>query len=351
MIPAKITKGKHPRRSVKISLALILALAIAAPITSPQAQSAPSDQITTLHVETNLIEIPVLVLTAHRERIPSPIAADKFRISLGGSPWVHPKYVRREGEDPIDLAIVIDPRAPQARLLKQMTQALAELSPSSLSARDHVSIFFMGCSSIESIRDLPSDPKRLTSAMDSVLSAWTKEKEADKKSPCLGNTQLWDVLAFVTRVMSTKPGRRTILVITNGDDNKSVNTPQELIPFTQATGVTIFGLNPITHSSRNPLLRSAGENLLSFVTESSGGITIMLEGQSLDKALKSFIQMLRDRYIIQFPRPSDAKAGKTEFAVTVIGPDLFVRTAGKSVPLPDPVEPLDGANSRPDELQ
>jgi hypothetical protein len=200
---------------------------------------------------------------------------------------------------------------------------------------------------MESIKDLPSDPSRLRSAMDTVLSAWTKEKEADKKAPCLGNMRLWDVFAFVTRAISTKSGRRTILAITNGDDHKSANTPQDLIAFSQANGVTIFGLNPTTHANRNPLLRTAGENLLSFVTESSGGITMMLEAQRLDKELKTFVQMLRDRYIVQFPRPSDAKAGRTDFAVTVIGPDLFVRTAGKSVPLPDPVEPVDGASPTP----
>ena len=151
--------------------------------------------------------------------------------------------------------------------------------------------------------------------------------------------------------MTAKPGHRTILAVTNGEDRKSTHTPEDLAMLTQTSGVTIFGLDPTAHPNKSPYFRSADENLLSLVTESSGGETMGLEQYSLDKQLKIFVQMLRDRYIIEFPRPSDAKAGRTDLAVTVAGADLFVRTAGKGVPLPSPLEPVDGATANPDQLQ
>jgi hypothetical protein len=181
MIHVKIAKGKTSRGPARFlpSLCLsvlTLALATGAVKASAQDQAPPDSQITTLHVEANLIEIPVLVLTAEREKLPYPIAANKFTISLGGGPRVHPKYVRREGEDPIDLTIVIDPRGPQHRLLPQMSQSLAELAPSSLSPRDHVSIYVMGCTAVHVEEDVPADPKRLRSAMESALSTLANEK-------------------------------------------------------------------------------------------------------------------------------------------------------------------------------
>jgi hypothetical protein len=56
---------------------------------------------------------------------------------------------------------------------------------------------------------------------------------------------LWDVLAYVTREMSTKAGRRTILSIANGDDHRSRYTPEDLTTLAQTSGVMLFALDPI----------------------------------------------------------------------------------------------------------
>jgi VWFA-related protein len=324
---------------------LAMASGVGAAALVAQNQDAPGGPIATLRLQTNLIQIPVLVLTRERVKLHSPVPAGRFAISLGGGPWVRPKYVRREGEDPVDLAIVIDPRAPQLNLLPKLSQSVAELASSSLSARDRVSIYVMGCSAMHAWEDLPADSGGLHSAVDDALRTWKDRAVEGGKSSCKPDTHLWDVLAYVTQEMSTKAGRRTILAITNGDDQKSRYTPDDLTALAQSRGVTLFALDPTPHLSGNLGLRSAGEGLLSSVSQLSGGMTLELEEQSLGRELKSFVQMLRDRYIVEFPRPVDAKPGRIDFAVKIAGSDFFIRAAGNGVPLPNPGEIGDGTIS------
>ena len=68
----------------------------------------------------------------------------------------------------------------------------------------------------------------------------------------------------------------------------------------------------------------------------SGGIvTRMDERGSLQETLQKFVQMVRQRYIVEFPRPSNSTAGKHDMQVKVGKDDYLIRTAGVSVPIPD----------------
>ena len=70
----------------------------------------PDDKqgVRTLHVYENLLQVPVLVLRPDRDHIPKPIDADRFSVSLDAGPWFPATHVRREGDDPISLSILLD---------------------------------------------------------------------------------------------------------------------------------------------------------------------------------------------------------------------------------------------------
>jgi hypothetical protein len=79
-----------------------------APALPAQNNSVQSGATPTLHVYTDLVQIPVLVLDSWREKLSSPIAPNRFSISFNGGPWSRLRHVHREGNDPIDLSIVLD---------------------------------------------------------------------------------------------------------------------------------------------------------------------------------------------------------------------------------------------------
>ena len=116
--------------------------------------------IPTLHVYTNTIQIPVLVLGPKQERITESIAAKRFWVSFDSGPWFHVTHVRPEGDDPISLSILLDVKG-AANLMPRIDEAIASLAPLSLHAKDHVSIYALDCGLARSLNDFPADHVRL----------------------------------------------------------------------------------------------------------------------------------------------------------------------------------------------
>ncbi len=58
--------------------------------------------------------------------------------------------------------------------------------------------------------------------------------------------------------------------------------------------------------------------------------------KSLQSVLGQFVAMVRERYVVEFPRPSNSTAGTHDMQVKVGSASYFIRPAGVSLPLPDP---------------
>jgi VWFA-related protein len=309
-----------------------------------QDTAAQSEATPTLHVYTNLIQIPVLVLTSGREKLPSPIAPNRFSISLSSGPSFRPVYARLEGEDPIDLAIVLDARSPQEDLLPKMDQAIADLAPSFLRPNDHVSVYAIDCSSLDFVEDVPADSVQLKRAVDRVLSKWTARRQKIKAA-CSQSTHLWDFLAFAANKLSTHTGRRVVLAVTDGDDQGSKRSLNDLTSLAETEGVTIFGLAPAWQG--NSQMQTTDEGLLSNACERSGGMLFTFNGSSAAKTLQRFTAMLRERYILEFPRPANAQAGHVLMSVKVDKGNLFIRASGDGVPLANRAVMTDASTIHP----
>jgi hypothetical protein len=204
---------------------------------------AQSGATPTLHVYTNLVQIPVLVLTPEGEKLSSPIAQNRFSISFDGGPWSRPTYARLEGDDPIDLSIVLDTRLAREDLLGRMDQTIADLAPSFLHPSDRVSIYAIDCSSMDYVEDVPAESGQLKRAVDTALSTWTARRHG-KKAACNPETHLWDLLAFAADRLSSHSGRRVVLAVTDGHDKNSKRSSIDLVTMAQIAGVTIFSLDP-----------------------------------------------------------------------------------------------------------
>jgi hypothetical protein len=56
---------------------------------------------------------------------------------------------------------------------------------------------------------------------------------------------------------------------------------------------------------------------------------------SLDFTLQRFVTLVRERYIVEFPRPANATPGTHSQEVRIARSKDFIRPAGISVPIPD----------------
>jgi hypothetical protein len=144
-------------------------------------------------------------------------------------------------------------------------------------------------------------------------------------------------LAFVTHALSTLPGRRVILVLSEGNDKGSKNSWNSLRTYAQASGVAIFGLAYVPEEPGLLHFLNVGyESPFNSVCELSGGMLLTASRRTVARVLKRFTTLLRERYIVEFPRPFKSEGGEHSLVVTIDKSDAFIRSAGITVPIADP---------------
>ncbi len=306
-----------------------------------QQQPTPQNEpIRTLHAYADLVQVPTLVLGRNREPIKIPIAEKRFSISIDDGPWFQVTHARQEGNDPISLSILLDTSGAAADLLPKIDDAIAALAPSFLSARDRVSIYAMDCALTRSLNDMQAESAQLKLSVDLALQPWTIRKQNRHTSSCKQSAHLWDALGFIATELSKLPGRRVILVATDGRDRGSTLSWNEVRSYTQAAGIAIFGMeNTAVTSGWSRLVWSHQNDEYAFqsICELSGGMLMETSPDSIGKTLQQSIAMLRERYIVEFPRPSNSTKGEHDMRIKIAkGGDDFIRPAGISVPMPDP---------------
>ena len=141
--------------------------------------------------------------------------------------------------------------------------------------------------------------------------------------------QLWDAIGYLGTELSKLPGRRVIVVVTDGRDRGSARPWNEVRTYLQAEGIAVFGVTnlPVSVSQWNSFGRySKDQNTLQAICELSGGVMIQTYPALTAKTLQGMITKMRGRYIVEFPRPSNSTAGAHDMRVKITkGDDLFVR--------------------------
>jgi hypothetical protein len=290
---------------------------------TPNAQSLPTP---TLHVYENLRQVPVLVLTSKYQRM-KPVDTSKFRISLDAGQLFRPTYVRQEGEDPISLAILIDASKPGNDMLPQLSQAIAALAPDYLHPQDHVSIYLIDCTLNRTAYDAPANATMLKQSVDMALTPWQIRRDQKPRSvpPCKASMPLWDSMNNVLDDLTQLPGRRVLLAITDGVDEGSNTMWRQLMLRVQLRSVAVFGLRPAAATIKP-------EDKFNQICNLSGGVEIQPTDAIVSWRLQEFTKIVRERYILEFPRGRDEKAGIHALGVFYRNKsDLYIVSTGISV--------------------
>jgi hypothetical protein len=298
----------------------------------------------TLHVYTNLVQIPALVLGHDRKPI-NRIDERSFFVSLDGGPKLRATHARLEGDDPISLAILLDLTQSDPGIIFSANQAIASLAPLSLHATDEVSIYALDCQLVHPTDHGATDPATLKRQVDLVLQRSQSRDRRDTKTSCQNPLNLWDALVDIVETVSKRPGRRVILAVTDGLDRGSRNSWNALRFFAQTRGVAIFGLvQPADFNN------TKSEVPFNDVCQLSGGILLPTPAKDLGKQLAWAVTLIRARYIVEFPPPVGTVAGNYGLEITISKiPKAFIRPTGAQVPTDDPAI-LNDPNTVPSDL-
>ncbi len=296
--------------------------------TQPAPAPPPNDPRYTLHVYSRLVQIPTLVLSPSLQPLP-PIDPHSFNVSIDTGPLFRPNRGRLEGDDPITLAILLDVSGDQSSLLPVFSQSLSAWATQSLRPHDRVSIYAIDCDLIRTTNNEPPNPSVLQRGLDAAITS--PITLGNKKHGTCGNSiLLWNSMVVVMKQLAQLPGRRVLLVVSNGFDGHSTVKQDSLKAHATVDAVTIFAI-----AARTSLIYPWGRTMNS-ICEESGGILLITSPQDLLQRLDHFIDLLRKRYVLSFYMPAEPTPGTHIMHVTIDHTDAFIRPSGISVPLPDP---------------
>jgi VWFA-related protein len=141
-----------------------------------------------------------------------------------------------------------------------------------------------------------------------------------------GQTALYDALrAAAQHDMMTadnaQPVRKVILLLSDGEDNDSINSLDDAIAAAQRNDVGIYAIT--VHA---PYVHRQGDGVLAALADATGGRAFVLPNlKRLDAVFSEIQNELRSEYLVSFHPAEREQCGFHSLAIRTHDPSLHVR--------------------------
>jgi len=157
----------------------------------------------------------------------------------------------------------------------------------------------------------PNDQVTLTAFNDSMFTLTRREtspqqrlRAVDRLAPW-GGTALYDVMIRGLQQLSRQPGRRVLVVFSDGDDKSSHATLEGVEQAVRASDATLF-MVALGHGVRNATIKSGIERLVNL----SGGRALFVErSDQLDGPFAQILEELSNQYLIGYESTNPRRDG------------------------------------------
>jgi Ca-activated chloride channel family protein len=236
------------------------------------------------------VRVEVTQVTAvvnHRGRFVKGLPATAFRLLEDDVPQKITHF-SSEGS-PLELVIAIDVSESMTPAMPQLKNSVKKFL-SALSPKDHVTLTAFN-DTLFTLTRRDSTPEQRLRAVDR-LAPW-------------GGTALYDVIVRGLQQLSTQPGRRVLVVFSDGDDRSSHSTIQSVERAVRASDATLF-MVALGRGVRNATLKTSIERLVDM----SGGRALFVErSDQLDVPFAEILDELSNQYLIGYESTNPARDG------------------------------------------
>ena len=125
-----------------------------------------------------------------------------------------------------------------------------------------------------------------------------------------GDTAMYDALEMAVTELETVQGRKAIIALTDGLDNRSVFTPDEVLEQIGPAGLSIstIGLGDPTHGPG--AISALDEDALVYLADNAGGVYgYAQDEESLSALYETYAVALKSEYVLTYTSPSDLRDG------------------------------------------
>jgi VWFA-related protein len=204
------------------------------PAQSSSAQNSP----TTISVDSNLVNLPVTVRDKKGHIVQNLTKAD-FDLKVDTRP-VEVRYFSLETNLPLTLALDVDTsKSVQGMLDAERTASDTFLAQMLTTPSDKAAVLHFD-REVELLKDLTANKSALTNALDE-LGPTPAPNDQDDYDRHRGGTALYDSIYLAAHdVLANKPGRKAIIVLSDGEDRGSQETLREAIEAAERSEVVVY---------------------------------------------------------------------------------------------------------------
>lgn len=236
-------------------------------------------------------------------------------------------------EEPLHVVIMLDASASQERVLPFAQAAADRLVPAILmrgGSNDAAVVSFTGDAKV--VQALTADASAVRRAIASVefvkppgyAGGGVVVGTPNPKDPAMraGSTAIWDALVSVCEEVfaHAKPGRRVVVLVSDGVDTSSRLKSDKAHERLQREGVAVYAVGIAEEFSFGPVDKSA----LRKLSERTGGRAVFpKQPKDLPSAFEQVRRELLNSYALTFAAPAPRRDGKPlKLRVEVVNPEL-----------------------------
>jgi Ca-activated chloride channel family protein len=245
-----------------------------------------------IRVDVDLVLVPVTV-TDQMSRLVTGLEKENFVLMDNGEKQPIQHFSSEDA--PISLGVIFDISGSMSNKIEKAREAVIEFFKTANPEDEFFLIAF---------NDKPMLIADFTNSVEDVQThlVYTVPK---------GRTALLDAIYLgMTKMRQAKQQRKALLIISDGGDNRSRYTENEIKSMVKEADVQIYAIGIFDHSPRSDEERY-GPQLLAEVTDVTGGRTFTVDSpnQLTDAATKIGVE-LRNQYVLGYRPTKPARDGK-----------------------------------------
>lgn len=284
--------------SVARWLTIVVVVSASAWAQNPKRPNQPQDP-DLVRLVTLGVNLPVSVFDK-KGRIVTDLTLEHFEVYEDGEPQ-RILSLGRENELPLNLGVLMDASNSVRPKLKFEKDAAMNFLDAVVRRGQDLALFAIFNSKVELLQDFTDNLEDLRDAIYSVQAG--------------GATALYDAIYRVCEEkMPTAPGRRALVVLTDGEDTASYHTIEEAIDMAQKAEVSIYGIgttNAGPFGVTRGIKGAPGSKELIRLTEETGGKAYFPSDlDELDKIFADIGAELRGQYLLFYVSTNQARDGK-----------------------------------------
>jgi len=257
-----------------------------------------------LSVDTTLVEIPVTVVDS-ADRAVDNLTAQSFSLYEDGVEQTVVHFGSYDG--PISACVLFDSSGSMAGKFNDSIEAVKEFLDFAVSGDEYCLVRFNNWP--ETVVGMTRDPARITTALSRMYPA--------------GWTALLDGISVgVKEVKLGHNNRKVIVLISDGGDNRSLQTQRQIRRLVREAGAQIYSIGIFSTSDRSLIPGGTnGSKLLKIISGESGGRFFLIHGtDELPSAIQKIMLPVRRQYLLGYYPRSAHRDGKYRRIIVKVHP-------------------------------